>query len=77
MPPVLGTMMPEICEAPHLSTRSFHPSFSSAFNKVWDAFITFPKLPINCGQCAYPVMIMILQNIFFTMCTLNVTHKTM
>ena len=43
MHPVLGTMMPEICEAPHLSASLFQSSFGSAFNK-WDAFITFPLL---------------------------------
>lgn len=40
MHPVLGTMMPEICEAPHLPISLFHPSFGSVFNE-WDAFITF------------------------------------
>ncbi len=40
MHPVLGTMMPKICEAPHLPTSLFQPSFCPAF-KEWDAFITF------------------------------------
>ncbi|ECH0692892.1 hypothetical protein FPD69_21255 [Salmonella enterica subsp. enterica] len=40
MHPVLGTMMPEICEAPHFPIYLFHPSFGSVFNE-WDAFITF------------------------------------
>lgn len=40
MHPVLGTMMPEICEAPHLPNYLFHPSFGSVFNE-WDAFISF------------------------------------
>lgn len=31
MHPVLGTMMPEICEAPHLQAFSFHPSSCSVF----------------------------------------------
>lgn len=43
MHPVLGTMMPKICEAPHLPTSLFQPSFSSAF-KEWDAFITFIRM---------------------------------
>lgn len=40
MHPVLDTMMPEICEAPHLPISLFHPSFGTVFNE-WDAFITF------------------------------------
>lgn len=43
MHPVLGTMMPEICEAPHFPIYLFHPSFGSVFNE-WDAFITFLPL---------------------------------
>lgn len=34
MHPVLGTMMPEICEAPHLPTSRFHPSCHSEL-KEW------------------------------------------
>lgn len=33
MHPVLGTMMPKICEAPHLPTSRFQPSFSSELNE--------------------------------------------
>ena len=32
MRPVLGTMMPEICEAPHLLTSRFQSSFGSELN---------------------------------------------
>ena len=32
MHPVLGTMMPEICEAPHLLTSRFQSSFGSELN---------------------------------------------
>lgn len=40
MHPVLGPMMPKICEAPHLPTSRFQPSLGSAF-KEWGAFISF------------------------------------
>lgn len=43
MHPVLGTMMPEICGAPHLPTSRFQPSFSPMFRR-WGAFITFPHV---------------------------------
>ncbi|UMS64108.1 hypothetical protein AOY73_19610 [Escherichia coli] len=32
MHPVLGTMMPEICEAPHLSDSPLYSSLCSGFN---------------------------------------------
>ena len=32
MHPVLGTMMPEICEAPHLSDFPLYSSLCSGFN---------------------------------------------
>ena len=40
MHPVLGTMMPEICEAPHLSDFPLYSSLCSGFN-VGDALISF------------------------------------
>ncbi len=40
MHPVLGTMMPEICEAPHLLTSRFQSSFGSELNDG-EAFISF------------------------------------
>jgi hypothetical protein len=40
MHPVLGTMMPKICEAPHLPASRFQPSCRSELNK-WGAFISF------------------------------------
>lgn len=47
MPPVLGTMMPEFCEAPHLPTSIFQPSFGSVF-KEWEhsshSLQMFPEL---------------------------------
>ncbi len=36
MHPVLGTMMPEICEAPHFSCQP-----PASYSNSWDAFITF------------------------------------
>lgn len=33
MHPVLGTMMPKVCEAPHLPTSRFQPSCSSELNE--------------------------------------------
>lgn len=53
MHPVLGTMMPKICEAPHLPTSLFQPSFCSAF-KEWDAFITFLPWSIVNKNGLYP-----------------------
>ena len=44
MYPVLGTMRPEICEAPHLPTSRFQPSCSSEPNG-WGAFISFISSP--------------------------------
>lgn len=40
MHPILGTMMPKICEAPHLRTSCFQPSCSTELNE-WEAFISF------------------------------------
>ncbi|EFB1451903.1 hypothetical protein DFY03_24035 [Escherichia coli] len=42
MHPVLGTMMPEICEAPHLPVFPFiHHRAPDLMG--WDVFITFPE----------------------------------
>lgn len=48
MHPVLGTMMPEICEARHLSDYPFYSSLCPRFN-VGDAFISFPILMLTMG----------------------------
>ncbi|AVP32155.1 hypothetical protein C5097_24730 (plasmid) [Escherichia coli] len=41
MHPVLGTMMPEICEAPHLPVFPFI-YHCAPYLMGWDVFITFP-----------------------------------
>lgn len=56
MHPVLGTMMPKICEAPHLPISRFQPSCRSELNE-WGAFISFScarrvagtKKPLNAA----------------------------
>ncbi len=51
MHPVLGTMMPEICEAPHLPVSPFNHHTAPCLI-VWDAFITFLiKRPSHPGHC--------------------------
>lgn len=42
MHPVLGTMMPEICEAPHLPVFPFI-YHCAPYLMGWDVFITFPE----------------------------------
>ncbi|EDX0374257.1 hypothetical protein GTL21_005056 [Salmonella enterica] len=52
MYPVLGTMMPEICEAPHLPVFFLHPSQCTSLNGVGcvhyislRTIILYPHLP--------------------------------
>ncbi|ECY2017476.1 hypothetical protein SC65_002693 [Salmonella enterica subsp. enterica serovar 4,[5],12:i:-] len=47
MHPVLGTMMPEICEAPHLPVFPFI-YHCAPYLMGWDVFITFPE-----SRCSY------------------------
>lgn len=57
MHPVLGTMMPKICEAPHLPTSRFQPSLGSAF-KEWGAFISFSwKMKNACEKHRYHALV--------------------
>ncbi len=44
MYPVLGTMMPEICEAPHLPEIPFI-HHRAPYLMVGDAFISFSRIP--------------------------------
>lgn len=48
MHPVLGTMMPEICEAPHLPELFLHSPSRSEF-KWWGAFISFLQMKASTG----------------------------
>lgn len=49
MHPVLGTMMPEICEAPHLPVFPFiHHRAPDLMG--WDVFITFLQAGILLGE---------------------------
>lgn len=52
MHPVLGTMMPEICEAPHLPVFSFIHHSAPHLIK-WDVFITFLRRGVI--YAVYPV----------------------
>ena len=54
MHPILGTMMPKICEAPHLPTSRFQPSSRSELNE-WGAFISFSLLPPCLHKGGYPL----------------------
>ncbi len=58
MHPVLGTMMPEICEAPHLL---YFPSSITVHHYLmgWDVFITFP-LEMSSAKCGIPVVFELL-----------------
>lgn len=42
MHPVLGALMPEICEAPHLPTPRFKPSRSPELNKLGGVDLILP-----------------------------------
>ncbi|EFH4408923.1 hypothetical protein F9592_16135 [Escherichia coli] len=46
MHPVLGTMMPEICEAPHLPVFPFI-YHCAPYLMGWDVFITFPEIKLT------------------------------
>ncbi len=46
MHPVLGTMMPETCEAPHLPVFPFI-YHCAPYLMGWDVFITFPVIYVG------------------------------
>ena len=58
MHPVLGTMMPEICEAPHLPVFPFI-YHCAPYLMGWDVFITFP-LEMSSAKCGIPVVLELL-----------------
>ena len=54
MHPVLGTMMPEICEAPHLPVFPFI-YHCAPYLMGWDVFITFPLFIANTNLWINPI----------------------